>query len=126
MLTKTLQKIKVVQSDDPEEYEAKFNKAAEDLAEYEPEIKEQAFNGTHCAYFRWAETKQEFNLISDEFHAEGIHYLCAQCPLHDPADDGRRMQVWCKYHDCGTTHLKHEACEYFYKLLKQNEIKPVY
>ena len=126
MLTKTLQKIKVVQSEDPKEYESEFNHWAEVLAEYEPEIKEQPFNGIHCAYFRYSETKEEFNTVADEFHAEGIHYLCSQCPLHDPQEDGRKKQVWCKYSDCGLTDLRHEACEMFYKMVKQNEIKPVF
>lgn len=126
MLTKHLPKIKVIQTEDPKEFEKQYNEATEALWEKNFEVKVQPFNGIHCAYIYWKEVEEIFNLVSDEFHAEGIHYLCDQCPLHDPVEDGRKMYVWCKYHDTGMTHRKHEACEMFYKMVKQNEIKPVY
>ena len=127
MVTKELEKIKVIQSDDPNEFERLFNEAAEEYCDDEYETQVQPFNGqTHCAYIMYRRTKREFNLVSDEFHAEGIHYLCGQCPLHDPVEDGRQKRVWCPFADCGTTDLRHEACEMFYKKIKQNEIKPLY
>lgn len=126
MLTKHLEKIKVIQTDNPEEFEKQYNEATEELWEKDCKIEVQAFNGTHCAYIYWNEVEEIFDRVSDEFHAEGIHYLCSQCPLHDPAEDGRKKIVWCKYADCGSTDLRHEACEMFYKMVKQNEIKPIF
>lgn len=126
MLTKRLKKIKVIQTDDPAEFEALFNAAAEELSETEFETEIQQFNGTHCAYIFYTEIKREFNLVSDEFHEQGIHYLCGQCSLHDPQEDGRQKHVYCKYADCGMTDVRHEVCEMFYKKVKQGEIKPLY
>ena len=128
MLTKTLKKIKVIQTDNWQEFETLFNKATEELSEkgteFETDI--QPFTGTHCAYIFYTEIKREFNLVSDEFHAQGIHYLCGQCSLHDPQEDGRQKKVYCKYADCGMTDVRHEVCEMFYKKVKQGEIKPIY
>lgn len=128
MLTKQVKKIKVIQTDDRREFETLFNRATEELSEkgteFETDI--QQFTGTHCAYILYTEIKHEFNLVSDEFHAQGIHYLCGQCPLHDPQEDGRQKKVYCKYADCGMTDVRHEVCELFYKKVKQGEIKPLY
>ena len=126
MITKKKPKIKVIQTEDPEEFERQYNEATEALWEKDYEVNVQPFSGVHCAYFYWKETEQIFNLVSDEFHAEGIRYICDQCPLHDPVEDGRKKTVWCKYADYGHTDLRHEACELFYKMLKKNEVKPIY
>ena len=121
-----VKKIRVIQTQDPEEFQNTFNRTMEELADQEPEETIQQYKGTHVAYILYTETKQEWDRVSDEFHAEGLRYLCAQCPLHEPAEDGRKKHVWCQYADCGMTHLQHEACELFYKKLKQNEVKPIY
>lgn len=126
MVTKELQKIKVIQTDDPEEFERRFNEATEEYSADDVKIEIQSFTGTHCAYFFIKELKHEFNLVSDEFHEQGIHYICEQCPYHDPQEDGRKKIVWCKYADNGFTDLRHEVCEMFYKKVKQGEVKPVY
>ena len=126
MKRRHLEKVKVIQTRDPDLFEEQFNKAMDELEEHDPKAEVQPFSGEHCAYIYYHQVEELFNLVSDEFHAEGIHYLCDQCPLHDPAEDGRQKHVWCKYADTGSTHLKHEACEMFYKMVKQNEIKPLY
>lgn len=126
MVTKEKEKIKVIQSDDPAEFEKLFNQATEEFSDDEYETRIQPFTGTHVAYITYKKTTREFNLISDEFHAEGIRYLCGQCPLHDPVEDGRQKRVYCPFADCGITDLRHEVCEMFYKKIKQNEIKPLY
>lgn len=127
MKSTRLKKIEVIQTENPDTFQDRFNEAMEKLAEFEPVIEFQHFNGReHCVYITYEEIKREFDRVSDEFHAEGIHYLCDQCPLHDPAEDGRQKYVYCKYADCGMTNLKREACEVFYKMIKQNEITPIY
>ena len=126
MKVKTLERIEVVQTDDPVEFKKKFNEIMEDLADEEPTAKVQPFNGQHVAYIFYTEKTREIDCVADEFHLEGIHYLCGQCSLHDPVEDGRKKKVWCKYADCGMTDVRHEACEMFYRMVKQNEIKPIY
>lgn len=126
MKRKRVKKIKVIQTKDPEEFQREFDRWMDELADHDPEEHIQPFEGTHVAYILFEETTEEFDRISDEFHAEGIHYLCNQCPFHDPAEDGRQKYVYCKYADTGMTDLRREACELFYKKIKQNEVKPVY
>ena len=126
MLHRTRKKIKVIQTEDPNEFQNLYDRIMDELSESEPEDDVQRYNGLHVAYIRYWEHVEEFDCIADEFHAEGIHYLCNQCPYHDPVEDGRKKQVWCKYADYGFTDLRHEACEMFYRKVKQGEIKPVY
>lgn len=126
MKTKRVKKIKVIQTKDPEEFQREFDRWMDELADFEPQERIEPFDGAHVAYILYEETTREFDRVSDEFHAEGIHYLCAQCPLHEPAEDGRQKKVWCKYADCGMTDLRREACELFYKKVKQSELKPIY
>ena len=126
MLHRTLKKIKVIQTKDPNLFQEVYDRTMDELSEYEPEDDIQQYNGEHIAYIRYWDHVEEFNSVADEFHAEGIHYLCNQCPLHEPAEDGRQRHVYCKYADTGMTDLKREVCEMFYKMVKQNEIKPLY
>ena len=124
MLVKSFRQIKVIKAADPTDFQKQFNEAMEKLHENDPEVEfvhEQGF----CAYITYTKTTHEWDCVADEFHAEGIHYLCRNCPHHDPVDDKRKKYVWCKYSDYGHTHLDHEACEMFYKQVKQNEIKPL-
>lgn len=126
MRRKKLEKVKVIQTRDPDLFEEQYNKAMDELEEFEPRAEIQPFSGEHCAYIYYHQVEELFTLVSDEFHAEGIHYLCSQCPYHDPAEDGRQKHVYCRYADTGMTDLRREACEMFYKQVKQNEVKPVY
>ncbi len=126
MKTKRVKKIKVIQTQDPLQFQEEYNTILDELTEYSPEVMIQQFTGEHVAYIQYEETTRSFDCVSDEFHAEGIHYLCGQCPLHEPAEDGRQKHVWCKYADCGMTDIRREACEMFYTKVKQKEIKPIY
>ncbi len=126
MLSKRVKKIKVIQTKDPQEFQELYDKWMDELAEYEPEDDVQQYAGEHVAYIRYEQVTHSFDRVSDEFHAEGIRYLCDQCPYHEPAEDGRQKRVWCKYADCGMTDLRREACEMFYTQVKQKEVKPIY
>lgn len=126
MSRKSIHKIKVIQTSDPAEFERQYNEALDDLEADEYTAEVQPFSGQHVAYIYYKQVKEYFKYVSDEYHAQGIHFLCNQCSLHDPQEDGRQQHVYCKYADCGMTHLKKEACEMFYKKVKQNEITPLY
>lgn len=123
MRVKSFQRIKVIQTEDPLEFQTQFNKAMEELYDYDPEV-EFIHEKAHCAYIRYVESEHIFDSVADEFHAEGIHYLCEQCPYHDEVTDNRRKSVYCKYADTGMTNLQHEACEMFYRHVKQGEVIP--
>ena len=127
MVTNEHEKIKIIQTPDPKEFEKQFNEATDQLQGKKYTAKVQPFTGKdHCAYIFYEELEEIYNLVSDEFHLQGIHYLCSQCPYHEPQEDGRKKLVWCKYADNGFTDLRHEACEMFYTEVKQKKVKPVY
>lgn len=62
--------------------------------------------------------------VADEYHDQGLVYLCRQCPHIPLPKDGRVRHVDCKYDELGSTHLDRECCEMFYKELKQGAITP--
>ena len=121
---RTIKKVKmrVVASSDPVEFQNDFNKAMEELAEYDPECELKEVGGGMWAIITWTVREDVFDSVKDEFHAEGIRYICDQCPYHDEVTDRRVKRIGCRYSEFGETHREHECCEYFYKMLKQGEV----
>lgn len=119
--------IKMVCEKDPVFFEQSFNEAIEELKDFDPEPSEISHNDANGFWVCIKYTKKEkaIESVSDEFHLQGIRYLCKNCPLHEVETDGRIKRVPCKYSEMGYCHLEHEACEYFYKLLKQNGVRVV-
>ena len=62
--------------------------------------------------------------VRDEYEAEGIRYLCKECPYLEIGKDKRRKWWPCKYATYGRAYVDSQACESFYKELKQGKIKP--
>lgn len=124
MKVEDLMQIAVVDEDDAVTFQNEFNKRIRELANY-PHKVEFSQTRDFCAVIKYYITTKELETVADEFHAEGIRFSCENCPLHEVQTDGRKKRVACKYHELGITHLKHEACELFYKKLKQGELEPV-
>lgn len=131
MKSVTIPQFDVVTADSPYVFKELLNSRIRELAQYEPQVVERSIDGSeYRAMIQWTETESvglDSRLFSvrEEFHDEGIRFICGECPLHDIETNKRRKRVSCKYADNGVTHLDHECCEYFYKLLKQNRIEPV-
>lgn len=126
---KTLEKkrIKMICEKDPVFFEQSYNEAFEKLKDFEPESGEISFSEANgwWTYIKYTRKEKVIERVADEFHLQGIRYLCKNCPLHEVETDGRIKRVPCKYSEMGYCHLEHEACEYFYKLLKQNGVRVV-
>jgi hypothetical protein len=60
--------------------------------------------------------------IVDDFHEEGIRYVCAQCPYCEDPHDKRRKWCKCKFKRIGRTRRDSEVCRYFYALLAAGEV----
>lgn len=127
MKTIVKQKIRMVCESDPIFFEQSFNEAMEQLKDNDPQADEISFNekNGYWVSIRYIEKEKLLETVADEFYAEGIRYLCKNCPLHEVETDGRIKRVPCRYSDYGYCHLEHGACEYFYKLLKQNKVQVV-
>lgn len=126
MQHRKIRKLRVVSSADSAEFESAYNELAEELADYDPEVEIREVGGKMWAMFHYTVDEVVFETVADEFHAEGIRYTCDCCPLHDEIVDKRVNMVGCKYSEFGETNRKHEACEYFYKMLKQGQVQPLH
>lgn len=112
-----------IATDDPQEFEDKFNETMRLLADNHPEVTLDLTNGMK-AVILYTLSEETIETIGDQFRAEGIRHTCRECPLHDYEADSRRKWVSCRYSELGETHLDHECCEYFYKMLKIGQIRP--
>lgn len=127
MKSKSFENVAIVHSIDPADFEERYNARAKDLSDSYKIVSQNVTsdNGTFLGVITYEVTEKEPNCVADEFHAEGIRFLCKHCPhLEDPKDK-RIKHCACMYAELGRTHKSHEACEVFYRELKAGRIDPV-
>lgn len=125
MRSEKVTKVAVVRSRNPDEFEELFNARMDELAEYEPQHSIMDNGDVISAVITYQESYHFADSVADEFHAEGIRYLCKHCPHLDDPKDKRIKWCKCKYADLGITHKNEEACELFYKQLKTGKVQPL-
>ena len=117
--------IEVIQSEDPIEFKKQFNDLMKTMTEVgDIDIKLYS-DTTYRAIISYTIIAREFDSVADEFHAEGLRYLCRNCPHLEDPEDKRIKHCKCKYAELGRTHKDHEACELFYRELKTGRIEPI-
>jgi len=118
--------IAVISGDDPKEFQDRFNAAVKELSGNKITGQKIEITGnSFAAVITYEVTEHIVDSVADEFHLEGIRYLCKHCPhLEDPMDK-RIKYCSCKYSDTGKAHKEHEACELFYRQLKLGKITPL-
>ena len=114
MKEKTKQQIKVVTATNGADFERKFNAAADELAEYEPEIKVME-GGGFCAYFMYNMNIRTPETAEDDFNMHKCVCTCSDCPFLEIGTDARRKWFPCQYSSTGETRLDSHACDVFYK-----------
>lgn len=119
------QQIVAIRTEYAKKFEEEVNAKLKELAEYRPKLETQLLDDSFKAIITYTMRERVMDSVADEFHAEGIHYLCKNCPYLDDPHDKRVMRCGCRYAELGTTHKLHEACEVFYKGLKAGNIKPL-
>ena len=122
----TYPQVAVIRSEVAEDFEDSFNRKMQELSNKKILSQEITVTGdTITAVITYEESAQAMDCVADEFHAEGIIFLCKHCPhLVDPKDK-RVKHCECKYAEFGHTHKDHEACEVFYRELKLHKIQPI-
>lgn len=125
MKNERVTKVAVVRSSDPREFEAMFNAKIDELADFNPSSQITDTGDIISAIITYQETHHIVDSIADEFHFEGIRYLCKHCPFLEDPHDKRVKWCKCKYNELGLTHKSHEACEYFYRQLKAGNVTPL-
>lgn len=118
---------RVLKETEPEVFEAKFAELVKEAGSVVPSV--QYADGYFVAVvtfekFIFPDDEEEELTVAEEFHNQGIRYVCGQCPHLQDDGDKRRNYHPCKYSELGTAHKEHECCEYFYKQLKQGTVVP--
>ena len=126
MLTNVYPQIAAISKKSASEFQDEFNKTIRELSgkkitDQKIEISGDSFS----AVIIYQEVEHIRDSIADEFHDEGIYYLCKHCPHLDDPKDKRIKYCTCKYSETGRTHKQHEACELFYKQVKLGKIIPL-
>ena len=125
MKTETVKKVAVVRSTDPDEFTILFNAKMDELANNKPTPQIMDNGDVISAVIMFEETHHFADSVADEFHFEGIRYLCKHCPYLEDPNDKRVKYCKCRYAELGMTHKDHEACEYFYRQLKAGNVTPL-
>ena len=123
-MRKSVKRVAVIATRDPEEFERQVNEKLEELSDRKPDVMYDITNDFH-ALISYEETIEEVRTVEDEFLAEGIRYVCGQCPFREQPEDKRRKNVSCVYSDLGQTHLDMSSCEVFYRAVKRGDVEPM-
>lgn len=115
--------IAAIAADDPKEFERQFNEQMSLLSDNNPQVTLDISNGFR-AVIQYEVEERAVETVKDEFHAEGLRFLCMHCPHYEDPGNKTVKHVACKYADLGRTHLEHEACEVFYKQVKNGTVQP--
>ena len=114
---------RIIHEETASDFQRELNKTVKELAEFNPKVK---FNDTlgFCAYIEYQpEEIIKTESVRDEFALEGVYYHCRNCPYFEVPQDRRVKWGKCKYSTTGKSHKDHEACELFYKWVKQNAVE---
>lgn len=119
-------RIAAIHADTAEDFERKFNARMDELEGFKiTERKIEISGGSFDAVLVYEETHRTPDSVADEYHFEGIRFLCKHCPHLDDPKDRRVKHCTCKYAELGMTHKEQEACEIFYRQLKAGRITPL-
>ena len=124
MSVESYPQFKVIQTDTAAEFQDEINQSIRELKGKHPEVKLIEGMG-FSAIISYTETEEVIETVADEFHAEGVYYLCKHCPYLDDPHDKRVKRCSCRYAKNGVTWKDMEACNVFYKALKRGDVKPL-
>jgi len=123
----TMKQIKVINTDDPAGFQEQVNRAMQELHDKDPELTIKVEGGEFTAVIQYLDRVQEEpQTVKEEYHRDGIRFVCSQCPYVEIPFDGRVRWCHCRYAIGNMTHKDHECCERFYQELAQGMIKPRY
>lgn len=112
-----------IKETDPDVFSAKYIQALDGIGN--AEVIKQFSDGYFIAIITWHSVEEQAETVKDEFHLEGLRYVCGQCPHLEQDYDGRKKRFPCKYSEFSSVDIRQECCELFYKQLKQGLIEPM-
>ena len=128
MRKETFVQIEVVEGETAKDLQCNFNSKMRELAQANCKVFRDKLDinaDDLIAVILYEVTESYMDCVADEFHAEGIYFHCRNCPYLEDPKDRRVKHCNCKYAEYGHTHKDSEACEMFYKQMKQNKVTPI-
>lgn len=110
-----------IRESDADTFAKKFDEALQGVRK--PDIFKDYADSSFIAIVTWEEEEEVIETVRDEFHREGIRYVCGQCPYLEQDDDRRRKVYPCRYSEYGQSRIDSECCEMFYRLVKQGRVE---
>lgn len=128
MRNSVYQQFAIVKEDSAALLTEKLNEQIYELRQHSPVV---TFSDADplCAYVKYAKKMSVPESLADEYEAQGIRFICAQCPFFKPAtrDNGEpdRRCKWgyCEHTEFGKTYKTSSACEKLYELIKEGDVK---
>lgn len=122
MAMKSLLQLRVVEAHDGAVFQERYNRTAEELSQYDPEIRIEQKTTGHCAYFMYTAHIQDQMSLGDAFRELGYAHKCIECPFLQIGNDARRKTWGCPYSPYGESRVDADMCEYMYDLLAQGKV----
>lgn len=110
---------RTIESTDALTFDRLFEKAMEELSDYDVDVVRNMSKGTHCAYLCWREVVKIPEDIRDEYILRGDERTCADCPELVRNGDGRVKRHSCPVSD--NRRLEDKACLRYYRKLEGGE-----
>lgn len=111
-------KVRVIDGTSAADFENALNAVLREIKE--PEIMFDT-NRPLLAYVTYDEYEMIPESVRDAYEMRGETHYCGQCPYFRPSQDKRIKHVTCELGE--RTRVDRCACELFYKLLNNGEIK---
>lgn len=117
-----------VKADTLETFERELNAKLYDLRGKDPEV---FFDGLTAARIRYKESEMTPEDLREEYSLKGVNLHCIDCPFFEPLrnKDGSVNRAAkkgdCMFHNYGLTWRDAPACERFYKMLNEGDLKVV-
>ena len=109
--------IRVVESDNPIEFQSEFNRIQIELKSKRPKSQFDISSDKYKAIITFEETEIIAETASDELYNQGLDFTCSQCPKFEPVrnNDGTVKRT-SKHGSCflrGRTTRTTAVCEWF-------------
>lgn len=106
------QRVRTISAKTLEEFDKLYNSTADELAMYDPEVKEI---DALTARFYYKVNDKVCETLGDDFMQHNVRCTCSDCPFLEIENDARRRWFPCQYATYGETRIDSPACEYFYR-----------
>lgn len=121
------QRIRVIATKDPDQFQNEVNDLIDGLADLKPTLDIDIKSDVYKAIIRYEESHEKPETAREELHAQGLSFTCENCPKFEPErnNDGTVRQS-SKLGSCfleTRTRRDCPACEWFCKQLLKGDIK---